>query len=645
MAYLKFDKNVLINLEQSLKLEMLRTNRAGAYQCTTVVDCNTRKYHGLLVMPVPSLDDDNHVLLSSLDETVIQNGAEFNLGLHKYDGDNFSPKGHKYIREYNCELVPQTIYRVGGVILSKEKILVSHENRIITKYKLMDAHSPTILRFRPFLAFRSVNNLMYENDRINTSCATIENGIATRLYDPYPMLNMQFSKDVTFVPQPTWYKGIEYIKEMERGYAYKEDLYAPGYFELPIKKGESIYFTAGDTTIEPKNIRRVYEKELKTRTPRTSFTNCLINSAEQFQYKVGDGLYLLAGYPWFKVRARDQFIALPGCTLARGNVKSFEQIMDSSTKALRTFMENGTGDTIIREIEKPDTLLWVIWSLVEYSKATSKEICNKKYGKFIHDIIDYIVASKHTNLKHHLNGLLFSEGKEEAVTWMNSMANGKPIVPRSGYIVEFNALWYNGLMFAASLCEINNNQKRADKLKRLAANTGSSFRTLFLNEHGYLFDCVDGGPRDYSVRPNMVFAIAFDHSPLSKAEKKKILDFVTRELVTPKGLRTLSPKSEGYNPYCEGNFLARDLAYHQGTAWPWLFGPYLEAYLKILGQGGAMFVERMLIGFDEEMSNHCIGSITELFDGNPPFHARGAISFAMNVASILRVKKILKSYS
>ena len=205
MSYLKFDKTVMINLEESLTREVLRTNRLGAYHCTTVVDCNTRKYHGLLVMPVPAIDDDNHVLLSSFDETVIQHGAEFNLGLHKYAGDNFSPKGHKYIREYSSETVPRTLYRVGGVIFSKEKVFSMYENRIMIKYTLEDAHSATTLRFRPFLAFRSVKNLTQANGNVNQSYEEVTNGIKTCMYPGYPELYMQLNKKCEFHFQPDWY--------------------------------------------------------------------------------------------------------------------------------------------------------------------------------------------------------------------------------------------------------------------------------------------------------------------------------------------------------------------------------------------------------------------------------------------------------
>ena len=213
MSYLRFEKALMTNLEESLPRELLRTNRSGAYSCSTIVDCNTRKYHGLLVVPVPDLDDENHVLLSSLDATVIQHGAEFNLGLHKYQGNNFSPKGHKYIREFDCDKVPTTLYRVGGVVLKKEVVFQHYEDRILIRYTLVDAHSATTLRFRPFLAFRSVRQFTHENSVASRDYSEVENGIRTCMYAGYPDLYMQFSKANNFVFQPDWYRGVEYPKE------------------------------------------------------------------------------------------------------------------------------------------------------------------------------------------------------------------------------------------------------------------------------------------------------------------------------------------------------------------------------------------------------------------------------------------------
>jgi predicted glycogen debranching enzyme len=646
MRYLKFDKTLLINLEESLKREILRTNRSGAYHSTTIVDCNTRKYHGLLVIPVPRLDNDNHVILSSLDETVIQHEAEFNLGVHQYPDYHFSPNGHKYVRQFEFDSVPYTIYRVGGVILSKEKLLTQFENRILIKYTLMDAHSPTLLRFKPFLAFRNVNSLTHENTTANRNYNEIQNGIQTRMYEGYPDLFMQFSKPVKFVYNPDWYHDIEYSKEMERGFPFKEDLYVPGYFELKIQKGESIYFSGGDAFIDPSLIAEKYEEESQTRTPRTSFYNCLKNSAQQFYYRPTENdAYLLAGYPWFKVRARDLFIATPGCTLAIDDPVRFEKIMTTATPALRNFMTENKTDPVIREIDIPDVLLWAIWAIQQYAKYQGIEKGNEQYGKLIQEIISYILDNKHPNLKVDDNGLLYTDGKEKPVTWMNSTDNGKPIVPRSGYIVEFNAFWYNSLKFAAELERAEKQEEKGNYLEQLAIKTGNSFVETFVNGYGYLFDYIDGNYVDWSVRPNMLFAVSLDYSPLNRSQKRAVLNIVTKELLTPKGIRSLSPKSEGYCPYYVGPQYERDLAYHQGAVWPWLLGPYLEAYLKLYQYSGVSFVERMLIGIEEEMNTHCIGTISEIYDGNPPFQSRGAISFAANVASILRVLKLLENFN
>ena len=643
MGYLNFDKTLLINLEESLTREILRTNRGGAYHSSTIVDCNTRKYHGLLVIPVPALGEDNHVLLSSLDETVIQHGAEFNLGIHQFDNNHFSPNGHKYIRQYDLDIMPRTLFRVGGVIMSKEKVFTAYDNRILIKYTLLDAHSQTTLRFKPFLAFRNVNDLTSANSHASRRYEPVENGIKTKMYEGYPDLYMQFNKPCNFVFQPDWYKNIEYSKEMERGFPYKEDLYVPGYFEMEIKKGESIYFAGGDTFIDPSALEEKFEEEIRSRTPRTNFYNCLKNAAQQFYHRPTENdAYLIAGYPWFKVRARDLFISLPGCTLSIDDPVRFEKIMTTAIPAIQHFMKDGSDDKVIKEIEMPDVFLWAIWAVQQYSKMQGAAACNERYGELIQEIIDYISENKHPNLILEQSGLLYSDGKNQAITWMNSSVAGRPIVPRSGYIVEFNALWYNALKFASELAAVQENTERLNRLEAIASKAGASFVETFVNGYGYLFDFIDGAYVDWSVRPNMLFAIALDYSPLNRQQKRTVLNIVTKELLTPKGIRSLSPNSEGYHPYYVGPQTDRDLAYHQGTAWPWLLGFYLEAYLRLYQLSGISFVERMLIGIDDEMGRHCIGTLSELFDGNPPFQSRGAISFAMNVAAILRVLKLLE---
>lgn len=371
----------------------------------------------------------------------------------------------------------------------------------------------------------------------------------------------------------------------------------------------------------------------------------MINAAHQFHVhnKAGER-YILAGYPWFKCRARDTFLSLPGLTLSIDEVDYFEDAMKTAERQLRQFMDGKEQDGMITEIEQPDVPLWAIWAVQQYAKKTNISLCAQRFGKFVEDVIKFIDDGKHPNLFLDANGLVRSDGKRKAVTWMNSTANGVPVVPRTGYIVEFNALWYNGLMFAAEVADERQDSQAAAKLRAMADKCKVAFQQTFVNQYGYLFDYVDGDTPNWSVRPNMIFAVAFDYSPLEPKQQKSVLDYCTRELLTPKGLRSLSPKSTGYNPMYVGPQSQRDYAYHQGTAWPWLEGFYMEACLKLYKRSRLSFIRRQMIGYEDEMFNHCIGTLPELFDGNPPFSGRGAISFAANVAEILRATEMLENY-
>jgi predicted glycogen debranching enzyme len=608
----------------------------------------------LLVVPVPEIDDDNHVLLSSLDATVVQHGAEFNLGLHKYQGNNFSPNGHKYIREFDITVVPTTTYRVGGAVLKRETIFQAYEDRILVRYTLVDANAPTQLRLRPFLAFRSVRQFTHENSTASRAYSEVPGGIKTCMYKGYPDLFMQLSKKSNWVFMPDWYRGVEYPKEQERGYASNEDLYVPGYFEIEMKKGDSFVFAAGTKEIAPRTLQKLFEEEISYRTKRDSFWNMLVTAAHQFHNRIKgtgktpdeDDRYLLAGYPWFKCRARDTFISLPGLTLSIGEQDYFELVMKTAERALREFMEEKPSTTKMAEVELPDVMLWAIWAIQQYSHYTDTKTCYARYGQLVKDIVKFIEDGKHPNLRLDSNGLVWSDGLNKAVTWMNSTANGHPVVPRTGYIVEFNALWFNALKFSAQMAADMGDPNTALELERKASLAQQSFIGTFLNEYGYLFDYVDPNiGQDWSVRPNMIFAVALDYSPLTPQQMKGVVDICTRELLTPKGLRSLSPKSGGYNPMYVGPQTQRDYAYHQGTAWPWLGGFYMEAMLKLYKRSRLSFIERQMVGYEDEMDYHAIGTISELFDGNPPFHGRGAMAFAMNVAEILRTQELLDKYN
>lgn len=643
MSYLNFDKTLLINLYRSLSKEMIRTNRAGAYNSTTLIDCNTRKYHGQLVLPLAGeLPENNYVLLSSLDETVIQHGAEFNLGIHKYGWNHFSPNGHKYIREFDCEVISKTTYRVGGVILTKERMLVSFEPRVLIRYTLVEAHSPTTLRLKPFLAFRSVHELSKENATANTDMREVENGRANRMYSPFPELFMQCSKKVEYTHAPTWYKDIEYYKEQERGFEHKEDQLVPGWFEMPMKKGESVIFSAGISEVNTKTLKTLWKKELDRRVARNNMYGCLKNAAQQFYKREGDKCYLLAGYPWFKASAREEFLALPGCTMGIGRPEYWDAIVNkTAVEEIRAFMEGRPHK--LAGMDEPDALLWFIHAIQEYAAYTSLEEATRLYGQLIIDIMLFIRGQHHPRLFLHNNGLLWVDGKERPATWMNAVEDGRPITPRTGYVVEINALWYNARLFTADIQRQLGKEQIADLMEYQAEITKDNFIKTFWNGV-YLDDYVDGDYHNKEVRPNQIIAASLPYSPLDRRQCKAVVDICTKELYTPKGLRTISPKSGDYRPEYIGGQLERDRNFHNGPVWPWTIAAYAIAYLKVYQHSGENFIRRLLMGYEAEMSELCIGTLNELYDGNPPFRGHGGMSYAPSVASVIEVCNTLKQY-
>ena len=643
MSYLNFDKKLLINLERSLSKEMIRTNRAGAYNSTTLIDCNTRKYHGQLVLPLGDpLPEGNYVLLGSLDETVIQHGAEFNLGIHQYGENLYMPNGHKYIREFDCEVISKTTYRVGGVILTKERMLVSFEPRVLIRYTLVEAHSPTTLRLKPFLAYRNTNELTQENSNASSDMREVENGRVAKMYDLFPELYMQCSKKVEYTHAPAWYKGIEYLKEQERGFSYKEDQLVPGWFEMPIKKGESIIFAAGISEVNPKTLKKLWDKELQRRSARDTMFGSLKNAASQFYKREGDKCYLMAGYPWFQASAREEFLALPACTMGIGRPEYWQAIVDNTAvEEIRNFMQGKPCKLV--GMDEPDVLLWFIHALQEYATYTSIEEVTKLYGQLIIEIMLFIRRQQHPRMFLHNNGLLWVDGKTQPATWMNAVEDGRPITPRTGYVVELNALWYNARLFTAAIQRQLGKEQIADLMEYQAEITKDSFIKTFWNGF-YLDDYVDGDYHNNEVRPNQIIAASLPYSPLDRRQCKAVVDICTKELYTPKGLRTISPKSGSYRPEYIGGQLERDRNFHNGPVWPWTIAAYAIAYLKVYQHSGENFIHRLLTGYEAEMSELCISTLNELYDGNPPFKGHGGMSYAPSVASVIEVCNTLKQY-
>jgi predicted glycogen debranching enzyme len=639
MAYLKFDKSQLVNLEYSLTKEFIRSNRAGSYSSTTIIYCNTRKYHGLLIVPVDALDGDRHVLLSSCDETIIEREEEFNLGIHKYQGDIYSPRGHKYIRDFMADPTPTIVYRVGNVVLMKEGLLVEKEEQVLFRYTILESDLPVRLRFRPFLAFRNMHTLSRANLYANTRGTLIPNGAKFKLYDGYPFLHLQFSKEAEFVPAPDWYYGIEYNKEMRRGYDYKEDLFVPGYFELNAKKGDAIIFSAGTSKANPEHLKRKYTLEMGKRIPRNSFKNCLINSAQQFFIKHNKKTEVIAGFPWFGCWGRDTFIALPGLTLAIDDVATCKDVLDTQITKLKNGLFPNTGNEDNPAFNSVDAPLWFFWAIQQYTKVvkTYSAIWHS-YGRAMKSILEAYRQGTSFNIKMQENGLIYAGATGKALTWMDAVVNGKPVTPRTGFPVEISALWYNAVMFSLELAKRAKDEEFLNTWEDLPSLIKESFLEMFWNPHrGFLADVVDYGSTDWSVRPNQVIAVSLEYSMLSTEIKKAVLNVVERDLLTPRGLRTLSPTNPAYQGMYKGTQEQRDSAYHQGTVWPWLLEHYCEGYMNLYKESGLGFLKQLIDGFEPVLTELGLGTIPEIFDGDPPHRARGAISQAWSVAALLQI--------
>ncbi len=647
MKEIFFKKEELLNLEFSLNREILRANMSNAYACTTLAGCNTRKYHGLLIAPQPQIDSDNHVILSSLDETVKINEEYFHLALHRYKGEHYYPKGHKYLDSYYLKNLPITTYAIGGIVLTKEMQVQQRRDRLLIKYTLQQSPVNITLQLQPFLAFRQVHKLSYRNDNADTSYKEIENGVSFQLYKEYTPLFIQFSKHFTYEHRPDWYYDFEYIKEKERGYDYLEDLLVPGTFSIEMKPGETVYLSCGiEEGANPLLLSRDFKREASNRFDITTMEDVLKRAARMFFCRQGIETNVVAGFPWFGRWGRDTFISLPGLCLGVEDMSLLLSVTDTMLKDYRDGLFPNIGRGVNAAYNSADTPLWFFWCLQQYVKITGDDAkIWKKYSKIMKSIIKTFEQGT-INVRMESNYLLWQGESGKALTWMDAVIDGNPVTQRKGYAVEINALWYNAVMFTRSLAEKYCDDAFLRQWDDFANAFPSTFKEMFWSkERGYLADYCDGIHKDFSVRPNMIFVASLEYSPLSEKIRQLIIEKVKSELLTPRGLNTLSPKDEKYIGYYYGNQTQRDRAYHNGTVWPWLLGAFCEAYLKMYGKEGLHFVEKIYKGFEDILTDYCVGSIAEVYDGNPPFKAGGSISQAWSVAALIRIKYLLDNYT
>ena len=653
MKEILFKKDELLNLEFSLQREILRANMSNVFACTSLVGCNTRKYHGLFIAPQPMIDNDNHVLLSYLDETVVVQDKEFHLAIHQYKDGVFYPKGHKYLESYSLKDLPKTTYRIGDIILTKEMQIQERRDRLLIKYTYVSTDDnnedrPTIcLRLNPLLAFRNVHKLSKCNTNANTSFVKVDNGVGYKLYPNYTPLFLQFSKKVNYEHKPDWYYNFEYIKEKERGYDYLEDLLMMGTFSIVLSAGESVYLSCGTEEGNPFLLSRDFQKEASIRFPIIRMEDVLKRAARMFFCRKGTTeVDIIAGFPWFGRWGRDTFIALSGLCYAIDDMEMFIRVIDTMLKDYKDGLFPNIGVSNDAAYNSADAPLWFFFALQQYVNYTGdKERVWKKYSKYMKSIISTFEEGT-PNIRMESNYLLYQGQEGKALTWMDAIIDGKPVTQRKGYAVEINALWYNAIMFTKELADEACDDAFSTHWEDFANTFPIVFKQTFWDkEKGYLADCVYNNNKDFAVRPNMIFAVSLPYSPISVKIRQLIVEKVKKELLTPRGLCTLSPQDVNYHGHYYGNQEQRDRAYHNGTVWPWLLGAYSEAYLRVYGKQGVNHIKDLYTGFESILTDYCVGSIAEVYDADPPFKAGGSISQAWSVAEVMRMKYLIDKYS
>ena len=641
MAFLKFNKSELVNLEYSLKREIIAANDTGAYCNTSIVTCNTRRYHGLLAVPVDELGGGKYMLLSSLDESLVLRGKQFNLGIHCYGG-TYDPKGHKYIVDFDANPVPVVTYKVGGILFTKTIMMVPDSDQVLIKYELLEAPSKLTLMLKPFLAFRNVHSLTHQNTDAYTGYDEVDGGVAFRMYQGFPHLNMQLSGQAAFKYQPYWYSGVTYSDEYRRGFDCMEDLFVPGSFSIEMKPGDSVVFSASVNEINPKGLKRKFTDTLKKMGQIESYEDLLAHNAKMFICDNGKKACVNAGFSWLETGLlRETVASLPGLTLyANGDCEMFERVLDTLIEDEQERLFHRTT-----QCEAPLRLTDTIQQYIRFS-GKEKQIW-KKYGDVLKGIIESYGPGARREITMHPNGLLWAQMDGVALSWMNAYVYGHPVTERAGYQIETNAYWYNALCFALDM-ENKYGPKKSEFVAKWAPVRNlvkENFQPTFWRpDWGYLVDYVGNGPQDQAVRPNILTPLYLEYSPVDDEVVSEVIMTINDELLTRRGLRSLSPRNEAYRGVYEGSQIDRDLAYHQGCAFPDLLAPYIDVCFRMMGSTFYGRAKYLVEGFFEDISKHGVGAFSELYDGDPPHEPHGAIASAMSTAALLHIVHVMKQY-
>lgn len=643
-----FNFEEMTPLEDLLKLEWIETNGLGGWASSTVCGANTRRYHGVLVAslepPVKRV-----VFLSRLDETVVVGDVGYPLATRIYSGA-VHPDGYHTLRKFERQLFPTTHYELKtekGVVSLKKSIIVPHgQNTTIIRYELLDGPESVTLQLEPFIAARDYHSLTHANDVIDRPVIDSEDSLSFKPYSTLPSLQI-VAKGMTYKAEPCWYYHFEYQKEIERGLDCHEDLFRIGFISKTLKKGEVFDVLA---TIEeghlqtPKDLidRETKRKQslLKKAVHRDFFVDTLVLAADQFIVNRGENSKtVIAGYHWFTDWGRDTMIALPGLCIATGRPEEAKKILETFSKYVSEGMIPNRfpdgGD--VPEYNTVDATLWYFVALYHYYIETEDVKFVKNIYKVLQDIISWHDRGTRYGIKVDSDGLLFSGEASVQLTWMDAKIGDWIVTPRTGKAVEINALWHNALAITATFASILGDEGEARSLFSRADSVAKTFEKMFWNESlQCLYDVINGDVKDASIRPNQLIALSLPFEIISSPKAKKILECVESQLLTPFGLRSLSPTDPHYIGHYLGDQYQRDAAYHQGTVWSWLLGPYITAVIRYRQEKGRKQAKELFGNFQQHLSDAGIDTISEIFDGDAPHTPRGCIAQAWGVAEILR---------
>jgi predicted glycogen debranching enzyme len=640
----------------SLRHEWLDTNGIGGYASSTILHCNTRKYHGLLVAAL-SEPAGRFTLLSKFEDTLITRKGEIALSCNQYPGV-IHPDGYKIFHEFRLEEGPVSIYRTEDYTLSKSILMIQGENTVLVRYHLMQGSSLVTLRINPLLAFRRHHEFKQEDAYLNPTPSSIFHGFQIKPYHGLPALFIQASRKPAFHADPNWYRNFEYSAEAERGYDHHEDCFCPGRLEIRLHPGENVIVSA--SLNEQTNLTGAWEEEMILRQSNargaeavaraagdndfTAPLPALIRSGRHFPIRTpGSGrVTIIAGYPWFDDWGRDTLISLPGLTFYSGRPELGAEIL----KAVAPHERDGlipncfAADPAHHAYNSVDASLLYFWAVQQFLECTGdRETVRIHLWPVLKRILDKFMTGTRFDTYMASDGLLHAGNRHTQLTWMDATSHGEPVTPRHGFAVDLNALWYNAIRFADEFA--GSLEESLPWPPDLAARIQKSFcNTFWMKQEGCLGDSFSDGILDRSIRPNQIFAVSLPFSPLTKAQKKQVVEVVRRELFTPFGLRTLAPGDPAYRGRYEGDQPTRDAAYHQGTVWPWLLGPFGEAVLRVADDKKA--AARELAGalrplLEYSLTGPGLINVPEIFDGDAPQRPNGCPAQAWSSAELIRL--------